>query len=198
MDPVFVHLVRHGEVHNPDGLVYGDIPGFDLSETGRRQAAQAATYLAPHPITEVWASPLQRALRTAELVASPHLLPIRVDPDLIEWRLDSWTGIPWSALPVQRVGELEAYRADPTDLPFASESLDHLAARVSSVIIKTLGNAAGDVVVIGHQDPLQAARLRLTGNPAAAQHQDKPGHCSVITLAQGDPWREVGHWRPQG
>jgi broad specificity phosphatase PhoE len=76
--------------------------------------------------------------------------------------------------------------------------LDHLAARVSSVIIKTLENAAGDVVVIGHQDPLQAARLRLTGKPAAAQHQDKPGHCSVITLEQGDPWREVGHWRPQG
>lgn len=196
MFAMFVHLIRHGEVHNPAGLVYGDLPGFDLSEHGRQQAAAAASYLAAHPVSGVLASPLQRALRTAELVALPHRLPIQVDAGLVEWRLDSWTGLPWSALPAQRPGQLEAYRFDPTDLPFAAESLSQVAARVVGVILNAIASSRGDLVVVGHQDPLQAARLFLTGRPASDQHQDKPVHGSVITLAPGEPWRESGQWRP--
>ncbi len=196
MFAMFVHLIRHGEVHNPAGLVYGDLPGFDLSDHGRQQAAAAASYLATHPVSEVRASPLQRALRTAELVALPHRLPIRIDAGLVEWRLDSWTGLPWSALPARRPGQLEAYRFDPTNLSFAAESLSQVAARVAGVILNAIANSRGDLVVVGHQDPLQATRLFLTGRPASDQHHDKPVHGSVITLAPGEPWRELGHWLP--
>lgn len=58
-----VHLIRHGEVHNPDGILYGRLPGFRLSDTGRAQAVAAADLLAGRDIVAVIASPLQRAQR---------------------------------------------------------------------------------------------------------------------------------------
>ena len=64
-----VHLVRHGEVHNPDHLVYASLPGFTLSERGEAQARAVARYLGRQPIVGVWSSPLERALRTAEPLA---------------------------------------------------------------------------------------------------------------------------------
>jgi broad specificity phosphatase PhoE len=194
---MLVHLVRHGEVRNPDGLVYGDLPGFGLSESGRAQAQKAATRLAAYPLTAIWSSPLQRALQTAEAIAATHHLPVEVDPELIEWRLDAWTGIPWSDLADRRPGELETYLQNPTELDFAAESLQELAARVAGVMVRVAQDQGGDLAVVAHQDPLQAARLRLLGQPLSNLHIDKPDHASVISLEPGDPWREVAHWKPR-
>jgi broad specificity phosphatase PhoE len=48
-----VHLLRHGEVHNPDGVLYGRLPGFRLSELGERQAVAAAEWLAGRDIAHL-------------------------------------------------------------------------------------------------------------------------------------------------
>ena len=58
-----VHMMRHGEVHNPKGILYGRLPGYHLSDTGAAQARAVADVLADHDISHVFASPLQRALR---------------------------------------------------------------------------------------------------------------------------------------
>lgn len=58
-----VHVMRHGEVHNPKGILYGRLPGFQLSVTGRAQAQAVARSLADHDIALVVASPLQRPRR---------------------------------------------------------------------------------------------------------------------------------------
>jgi hypothetical protein len=79
-----VHLVRHGEVHNPDKILYGRIPGFHLSEAGRLMAKAAADYLAGRDVTVLRSSPLQRALETAEPIAAELGLPVQVDDRLIE------------------------------------------------------------------------------------------------------------------
>jgi broad specificity phosphatase PhoE len=196
MTLMLVHLVRHGEVRNPDGLIYGDLPGFVLTEEGRAQAQRAAARLAAYPVTTIWSSPLQRALETAVIIAVSRQLPVKVDPDLIEWRLSAWTGIPWADLTDRRPGELETYLANPTGVDFGAESLEALAARVAGVIVRVVQDGAGDVAVVAHQDPLQAARLHLLGQPLSNLHVDKPVHASVITLEPGDPWREVAHWKP--
>jgi probable phosphoglycerate mutase len=147
-------------------------------------------------VQAIWSSPLQRALQTAESIAATHHLPVKVDPDLIEWRLSAWTGIPWSDLAARRPGELETYLQDPIDLGFAAESLEALAARVAGVIVRIARDGDGDLAVVAHQDPLQAARLHLLGQPLNNLHVDKPVHASVISLEPGDPWREVAHWKP--
>jgi len=79
-----VHLVRHGEVANPDGVLYGRLPGFLLSEDGEMMAKNAASFLAGRDVTLVRSSPLERAVQTAEPIAAQFSLPIEVDERLIE------------------------------------------------------------------------------------------------------------------
>lgn len=190
--------MRHGEVHNPEHVVYAALPGFGLSERGRAQAKDVARYLRSAPVTAVWSSPLQRAVETAEPIARAHDLPIRVADDLIEWKMaDDWAGIRWEALPTERPGELEAYLEHPLDMPFAKESLTNLAQRMRTALIAIAADHDGDVVVVSHQDPVQAARLSLTGNDLAGQHTDKPMHGTVITLRPGTPWTELTSWSPE-
>lgn len=79
-----VHLMRHGEVHNPDGVLYGRRPGYHLSELGRQMADRVAEHLASRDITHVVASPLERAQETATPVAKSHGLELASDVRLIE------------------------------------------------------------------------------------------------------------------
>ncbi|HSV74449.1 MAG TPA: histidine phosphatase family protein [Chthonomonadales bacterium] len=77
-------VVRHGLVHNPQGVAYGRLPGFHLAERGREEAAQAAAFLTSFPPGKVHHSPLERAVETAAIVAAPHGAPLCVDHRLIE------------------------------------------------------------------------------------------------------------------
>lgn len=81
---VTVHLLRHGEVHNPDGVLYGRMPGFRLSELGARQAVAAAEFLAKRPLGYLVSSPLERAQQTAVPLAELTGLPALLDERLIE------------------------------------------------------------------------------------------------------------------
>ncbi|WP_189932136.1 histidine phosphatase family protein [Streptomyces sulfonofaciens] len=76
--------MRHGEVHNPTGLLYGRLPGYHLSELGRRMADRVAGHLASRDVTHVVASPLERAQETATPIAKAHGLDIATDERLIE------------------------------------------------------------------------------------------------------------------
>ncbi len=79
-----VHVLRHGEVHNPDKILYGRLPDFHLSELGRQMAKAAAQVLADRDITHVVASPLERAQETAEPFAAQFQLQTATDTRLIE------------------------------------------------------------------------------------------------------------------
>jgi broad specificity phosphatase PhoE len=79
-----VHLLRHGEVHNPDRLLYGRLPGFRLSALGEAQAKVAAEYLASRPVGYLVSSPLERAQQTAAPLAAGLGLTVAIDERLIE------------------------------------------------------------------------------------------------------------------
>jgi broad specificity phosphatase PhoE len=79
-----VHVLRHGEVYNPDGVLYGRLPGFRLSEDGLQMAHDAAEALRGKDITEVVSSPLQRAQETAAPIAAVYDLTPTIDDRLIE------------------------------------------------------------------------------------------------------------------
>lgn len=194
-----IHLVRHGEVDNPKHVVYGRLPGYGLSERGLEQAQDAARYLASPPIVAVWSSPLERAIETAYEIARRHQLPVKVDDALTEWKMaDEWEGLVWEDLPEARPGQLEAYLDKPWDLAFAAESLETCARRVGAVV-RRLDEMYrdGEVVVVGHQDPTQAARLLLTGKTLADQHTGKPLHATVLSLRAGTPWVELARYDPE-
>ena len=79
-----VHLLRHGEVENPGGVLYGRLPGFGLSETGHQMARDAAEALRGRDVVHLVASPLQRAQETAGPASEVLDLPIATDDRLIE------------------------------------------------------------------------------------------------------------------
>lgn len=83
-DITVVHLMRHGEVDNPDGILYGRLSGYHLSELGRRMADRVAEHLASRDVVHVGASPLERAQETAEPIAKAHGLDIVTDERLLE------------------------------------------------------------------------------------------------------------------
>ena len=79
-----VHVLRHGEVHNPDQILYGRLPDFHLSELGGQMARAAADVLAERDVTYVVASPLERAQETAVPFADQFELDVATDIRLIE------------------------------------------------------------------------------------------------------------------
>ena len=195
-----VHLVTDAEPDNPDRLVCGSMTGLGLSPHGLDQARRAGRYLGPRPVVAIWSSPLERALRTAEEIAARSGVPVRVDPDLTEWEVTRrWQGHRWSSIPVTFPGELEGYLSHPEDLDFVGESLADLADRVGFVARRLdTEHPHGDVVIVSHQDPIQAARLKLVGSPLGDLHQDKPSHGAVVTLRPGPAWKVEAVWEPAG
>ena len=192
-----VYLVRHGEVLNPGHVVYADLPGFPLSPTGRRQAGHSAERLPDHPT--VVASPLDRAVETATIIAERRNGRLVLDESLTEWGLSRrWAGHPWDTLDEAFPGELAAYLDHPLYLPFSPESLADLAHRVEGAVRRHLAITNAPLVIVSHQDPIQAARLSLTGRPLADLNQDKPQHAAVIELEAGVtvPWAECSMWTP--
>ena len=93
---------------------------------------------------------------------------------------------------------MEAYLANPEDLPFSPESLTAVADRTTTAIARWCGRVAGPVVFVTHQDPLQAAVLALTRRSLATLHTDKPGHAAIIEMrhAAGE-WTAVARWEPE-
>lgn len=194
-----LHLVRHGEVHNPDGLVYADLPGFHLSDLGREQAGSAAAHLGGSTVDAIVCSPLDRARETAAPIAHALALTVEIDDRLTEWGLSSrWAGVPWADLDHHFPGEIAAYTRTPHDLPFSPESIAAVAQRMEAAVAD-LGarHPGGTAVVVSHQDPVQALRLGLRGLDLAALNTDKPGHACVITLERSaGEWRETASWLP--
>lgn len=193
-----VHLVRHAEVDNPDHLVCGPLPGFDLSPHGLEQARRVGRYLGPRPVVAIWSSPLQRSLRTAEEIAARSGVPVRVHPHLTDWSLmDRWKGHAWGSIPNLFPGEIEAYLEHPQRLDFVEEQLGEVADRAAAVArALDVEHPHGDVVVVSHQDVIQAARLLLTGDSMASLHDEKPPNGGVISLRPGTTWREETSWSP--
>jgi broad specificity phosphatase PhoE len=193
-----VHLVRHGEVANPDHVVYADLPGFELSATGWVQARAAGEFLAGRPVVAIYSSPLTRAAQTAGEIAVPHGLEVETVDQVTEFGLSHrWRGFRWEELDQLFPGEIEAYLENPWDLPFSPESLEQMTHRmVEAVTGLAQTHNGGEMVVVSHQDPVQAARVELTERPREVFGVDKPGHAEVITLRPGAQWTEIARWLP--
>jgi broad specificity phosphatase PhoE len=195
-----VHLVRHGEVANPDGILYGRIPGFRLSEDGQVMAKNAASFLAGRDVTVVRCSPLERAVQTAEPIAAQFGLTIEVDERLIE---------PWNHFEGLTVGvgdgSLRAprhwfYLRNPFR-PSWGEPYQEVAARVLAAAADAAMAARGhEAVCVSHQLPIWVARRSVEGR--TLWHDPRRRQCalgSVTSLTYlGDRLTSVDYAEPSG
>jgi broad specificity phosphatase PhoE len=168
-----VHLLRHGEVHNPSGVLYGRLPGYHLSATGRLMAAAAADFFAERPVAAVLASPLERAQETAQPVAERLGLEIVTDQSLIE----SGNVLEGKTITLTRLALNPLnwrYLWNPFT-PSWGEPYQQVADRMQVVIERARDAARGrEAVCVSHQMPiwisrLAAAQKRLWHNPKSRQ-----------------------------
>ena len=195
-----VHLIRHGEVDNPHHVVYADLPGYGLSAAGYAQAAATGAHLATHPVRRVLSSPLLRARQTAAAIALPHGVAVELEDGLTEWAASArWAGVRWEDVDAVFPGELTAYLEHPTNLDFADETLADCGARVAALARNAVASVAnGEIVIVGHQDPIHAAHIVLTGEMPTPYHSTKPNHGGVITLKPADGvWQRTASWEPE-
>ncbi|MDP9235721.1 MAG: histidine phosphatase family protein [Actinomycetota bacterium] len=157
-----VHLVRHGQVENPRGIIYGRLPGFHLSEVGTRQAEASATRLAETDVALVWASPLERAQETARLIALWHAIDVVTDERLTESRT-TLEGAAQNLTSFLRSPRSWISFRNPLS-PSWGESFAEIRTRMVQSIHDAVEAAGGrDVVLVSHQTPVLVARLALAG-----------------------------------
>ncbi|EHR48843.1 fructose-2,6-bisphosphatase [Saccharomonospora marina XMU15] len=175
-----VHLLRHGEVENPDGLLYGRMPGFRLSKLGRRQALTVAELLAGHAVVHVVASPLERANETAAPIASAHRLDVNTDERLIEAD-NLFEGLRVSV----GDGALRTPRHWPKlrnpMRPSWGEPYLHIARRMLAAVYRARAAAEGhEAVCVSHQLPIWTLRRFLEGK--RLWHDPRRRQCSLASL----------------
>lgn len=190
--------MRHGEVHNPQRVLYGRLPGYRLSDDGRRMARAAAEHVQSlgRTVSRLVVSPLQRTRESAEPFAELFDLEPVIDERVIEpanvfegkrmkrallnpvnWRhlvkpaVPSW-GEPYASV----VARMRA-------------AMDDAAAAVEG----------GDVVIVSHQAPIWITRLASTGHPL--RHDPRSRRCalsSVTTFERNADgrWVEVAYAEP--
>ena len=175
-----VHLMRHGEVHNPEGVLYGRLPGYHLSDRGRRMADLVADHLADHDVTRVIASPLERAQETAAPIAARHELDVETDVRLIE------AGNHFEGL---KFGVGDGSLRHPGHWPKLvnpfrpswGEPYEQIAARMLAVVDRARAEARGhEAVLVSHQSPVWIARLKLEHR--RLWHDPRKRECSLASL----------------
>jgi len=169
-----VHLLRHGEVYNPQGVLYGRLPGYFLSDLGLEMADRAASALANRDIATVISSPMERAQQTAAPIAKTHRVEIVTNSDLIEAE---------NIFEGKRVSVGDGVLKQPKTWrhlwnpfkPSWGEPYDTVATRMSAAIESARAQAQGrEAVLVSHQLPIWIARLaaenrRLWHDPRSRQ-----------------------------
>ncbi len=179
-DTTVVHLLRHGEVENPRGLLYGRLPGYHLSEDGRIMAKAAADYLAERDVVAVFTSPLERARETAEPVAERFGVEPIVDERLIE----SWNHFEGLVFGVGdgSLRRLEHwwYLRDPFS-PSWGERYKAVVQRVLLAMTDARDAARGhEVVCVSHQLPIWVTRRSVEGR--RLWHHPSNRECALASV----------------
>lgn len=173
-----VHLVRHGEVHNPDKVLYGRLDGYHLSERGYAMAEAVADYLAPRDITRVIASSLTRAQETAAPIAARHDLPITTDDRVIEAAND-FEGQQVTLFTFLRPKHLA--RLYDVRRPSWGEPYVEIVARMEAAVADARAAAAGhEAVLVSHQLPVWMMRSAVEGR--RLWHDPRRRECSLASV----------------
>src|SRR5256885_9255624 len=175
--------MRHADVENPQGVIYGHLPGFGLSQVGRGQAAAVGQSLRDSRIRRIVHSPLDRARETAEIINAQLAAPVPLipEPELREAEFGRYLqGVPRWQVPMRRP-RFFMHKLRRGSVA-GDESIETLGRRGRGVVHPVAREHPGEgSLPINHADPLQAAWVLLDG-PAPTEremylkHVDKAGH----------------------
>ena len=195
-----VHLMRHGEVHNPEGVLYGRLPEFVLSDLGHQMAARAAEFLSKNEIVHMVASPLERAQQTAEPLSTLLEVPIVTDERVIEAD---------NLFEGKTVGVGNGAFTNPRNWwmlrnplrPSWGEPYKEIAARMQSAVQDAREAARGhEAVIVSHQLPVWIARRAY--EQKSFVHDPRKRQCTLASLTSltfdGDDFVGFTYSEPAG
>ncbi|MGH7639554.1 MAG: histidine phosphatase family protein [Candidatus Dormibacteria bacterium] len=171
--PTRCYLIRHCDVANPDGILYGHLPGFGLSAKGRDQARAIGRHLAGAELQAIYSSPLERALETASLLARELAPPPSIEPEpgLIEAEFGRYLQGTRYRDVVWRKPRWWVHMVWPGLVP-GDESMAAMSGRVTRVIERGLERHAGQAfALVSHGDPIQAFWATSEGRMPWALHR---------------------------
>jgi probable phosphomutase (TIGR03848 family) len=182
-------LIRHGSTATVGKSLAGRLPGVPLDAFGRHQAHELAVRLAETPITAIYSSPLERAVRTAEPLAKRFGHQVQIRQSLIEIDFGSWQGMTldqlkddalWSRFNTQRgsVGAPEG------------ETMLEVQARVAKQLEDLRQHHRDETVaVFSHADVIKAALMLYINMPLDShlRLEISPASVSVLELADWGP-----------
>lgn len=193
-----LHLIRHGEVYNPERVLYGRLPNYRLSESGQEMAQAAADALAGsgREVTALYASPLQRTRESAAPVAAKFGLTPIIDERVIE---------PSNVFEGRRMkralmNPLNWWHLRKPSRPSWGEPYQQVVKRMTAAMDEAWENTeSGDAVIVSHQLPIWITHLALSGQPL--KHDPRKRRCELSSItsfekdANGD-WVEVAYQTP--
>ncbi|EEB63912.1 phosphoglycerate mutase family protein [Corynebacterium amycolatum SK46] len=195
-----VHLVRHGEVYNPDKILYGRLPGWHLSERGQRQAAATASSFEGHDIRYFACSPLQRTQETSRPFTEVIGTKPNLDEDLLEAG-NTFEGLHIKGIDSALWNPKYWPRLRRPSVPSWGEPYEEIADRMFHAIERAREAAEGaEAVLVTHQLCIIAAQrraryLKLAHNPATRQ-------CNLASVTSlifvGDTIVDVRYSEPAG
>ena len=176
-----IHLVRHGEVDNPNGVLYGRLPNFALTTLGRRMAEATADELAStgSNYTRLISSPLIRTLQSARPIAEALNLSVSTENLIIE---------PTNIFEGKKVG-LQTVLANPAYLlklynpfqPSWGEPYKQIVARMTEALRRAWDQTpSGEVVMVSHQLPIWSLHLAAAGKPL--WHDPRSRRCDLSSI----------------
>jgi broad specificity phosphatase PhoE len=175
-----VHLLRHGEVHNPEGVLYGRLPGYRLSQRGQAMAQRVAEYVADWDVVHLVSSPLERAQETAAPTAHRFGLDVHIDERIIE------AGNRLEGLDVG-VGDGVLRRPNTWRLlwnpfrPSWGEPYVQIAARMRAAVADAARAAHGhDALLVSHQLPIWT--LRSDVEDRRLWHDPRKRQCNLASI----------------
>ncbi|WP_265443413.1 histidine phosphatase family protein [Flexivirga meconopsidis] len=198
MTRTVVHLVRHGEVDNPGGVLYGRMPGFHLSALGREMAGRVASYLQGNDVTWLVSSPLERAQETMEPLAEALRQPVTIDERVIEAGND-FEGLTVGQHPKQLLKPRFWGKLTNPLKPSWGEPYAEIAARMASAVADARAAAQGhEAVIVSHQLPVWIARQHFEGK--RLWHDPRRRQCTLASVTslrfEGEDFVGVGYHEP--
>jgi broad specificity phosphatase PhoE len=174
-----VHLVRHGEVDNPAGLLYGRLPDYHLSDLGREMAERVAEHLGDRDVVHLRSSPLERAQETAAPIAEAFGLPIVIDSRVIE-AVNYFEGLRLSFAGALRHPKNWLYFRNPFK-PSWGEAYTEVLARTRLAMRDAVEAALGqEAVIVSHQLPIWIARINAEGRRMV--HDPRKRKCTLASV----------------
>ena len=196
-----VHLLRHGEVHNPEGILYGRRDGFHLSVLGQQMAQRIGESIGDRDIVHLRVSPLERAQETARPLAEARGLEIVTDERVIESDnklegLNFGQGA-WSIVKRPRIWR---HFYNPVR-PSWGEPHQQIVARMMAAVEDARAAAVGhEAVIVSHQLPIWTTRLHVENRRQL--HDPRRRQCTLCSLTSlhfvGDRITQVSYSEPAG